>query len=67
MAVKEEFEIRISKNGEIKIIAKGFSGKECEIPLEKIRKLLDEHGLGKIEHSSEFYKTTETVDTKIKK
>ncbi|HEX9745652.1 MAG TPA: DUF2997 domain-containing protein [bacterium] len=67
MAIKEEFEIRISKNGEIKITARGFSGQACDIPLHKLKQLIDENGISTIQHTDEYYKVTDTVDTKIKK
>ena len=65
MAIKEEFEIRISKSGEMKIVAKGFGGTECEIPLKKLRELLNAEN-AMIEHTDEFYRVTGTVDAKVK-
>jgi len=65
MAIKEEFEIRISPDGEMKIVAKGFSGKECEIPLEKIQQALKAEGQ-RIEHTDEYFKDSSTVDAKIR-
>ena len=67
MAVKEEYEIYISKDGEVKVIAKGFDGKTCEIPMSKLKKILDEAGLSKTVWDNEYYKTMGTVDAKVKK
>ena len=67
MAIKEEFEIRIDKDGNAKIIGKGFSGRECEIPLERLRELLGKDKNLRIEHTQEFYKVEEKQDTKTKK
>jgi hypothetical protein len=66
MAIKEEFEIRISKNGEVKIIAKGFSGTECEVPLKTLQKATDEEGQSRIEHTEEFYDVKSSVEAKVK-
>lgn len=65
MAIKEEFEIRISKDGELKIVAKGFSGNECSIPLKDFMKILKIDG--RIEHTEDFYNIARTVDTKVEK
>ena len=65
MAIKEEFEIRISKDGEMKIVAKGFAGRECEVPLKNMQKVLGAEG-ARIEHTEEFYKQTTKVDAKVK-
>ncbi len=66
MAIKEEFEIRISKEGELKIVAKGFAGKECEIPLKAMQKILNaEKAL--IEHTQEYYQIEQNIDAKVKK
>ena len=40
MVMKEEFEILISKDGQLKMIARGFKGKKCEAPLHKLKQLL---------------------------
>jgi hypothetical protein len=40
MAVKEEFEIVIDKEGGLRALAKGFAGKECEIPLKRLIQML---------------------------
>jgi len=40
MVVKEEFEILISKDGKLKITAKGFKGNRCEIPLRRLIQLI---------------------------
>ncbi len=66
MAIKEEFEIRISKEGELKVVAKGFRGAECEVPLKKIQKILNAE-TARIEHTEEFSKITGEVEAKIKK
>jgi hypothetical protein len=66
MAIKEEFEIRISKDGELKIVAKGFSGTECEVPLKKMQKILGAEN-SRIEHNEEYYKIEQNLDTKVKK
>jgi len=65
MAIKEEFEIRISKDGELKIVAKGFAGKECEIPLKELRKVLEAHDAA-IVHSDEYHRVTGKLDAKVK-
>jgi hypothetical protein len=65
MATKEEFEIRISRDGEMKIVAKGFTGRECEVPLKSMQKIVGAEGT-RIEHTEEFYKETATVDAKVK-
>ncbi len=40
MVMKEEFEILISKDGELKMTARGFKGKQCEKPLMNLKNLL---------------------------
>jgi len=40
MVLKEEFEILISKDGKLKITAKGFKGAKCEIPLRRLMQLI---------------------------
>ncbi len=65
MAIKEEFEIFISKNGEMRVNAKGFNGQTCKLPLEKIRAALKAEQ-SMIEHSEEYYKVTTEVEAKIK-
>jgi hypothetical protein len=40
MVIKEEFEILISKDGRLKITAKGFKGNKCEIPLKRLMQLI---------------------------
>jgi hypothetical protein len=37
MVMKEEFEIIISKDGKIKITAKGFKGNQCQQPLKQMK------------------------------
>ncbi len=66
MAVKEEFEIRVSKDGEIRIVARGFSGKECEIPLKELLKKLGVDGKVNIEHTEEWHRITSEVKSKVK-
>ena len=36
MVMKEEFEIIISKDGKLKITAKGFKGTKCQQPLKRM-------------------------------
>jgi len=66
MAIKEEFEIRISKDGEMRIVAKGFSGKECEVPLKDFQKTIGAED-ARIEHTEEFYRIEQNLDAKVKK
>ena len=40
MVIKEEFEILISKDGKLKMTARGFKGKKCEQPLQQLKHLL---------------------------
>jgi hypothetical protein len=40
MVIKEEFEILISKDGRLKITAKGFKGNQCQQPLKQMKNLL---------------------------
>ncbi|MCI0482376.1 MAG: DUF2997 domain-containing protein [Candidatus Dadabacteria bacterium] len=42
--MKEEFEIIISKDGRIKITARGFKGNQCQQPLKKIKSMLSPDG-----------------------
>jgi hypothetical protein len=37
MVLKEEFEILISKDGKLKITAKGFKGNQCQQPLKHMQ------------------------------
>ena len=38
--MKEEFEIIISKDGKLKMTARGFKGKRCEKPLAELKQLI---------------------------
>ena len=44
MVMKEEFEIIISKDGKVKITAKGFKGNQCQQPLKKMKNALSPDG-----------------------
>jgi hypothetical protein len=66
MAVKEEFEIVIDKEGALRAMAKGFSGRECEIPLKRLIEMLGiETG---IQFNDEYRRASECTDieTKVK-
>ena len=66
MAVKEEFEILIDKDGALHITAKGFRGRECEIPLRKLQELLKADP--NIQFTEEYRRAMEKseVETKVK-
>ena len=65
MAIKEEFEIIISKNGEMRIQAKGFTGQTCKLPLEDLKVVLKAQD-SRIEHTEEYYRESTHVESKIK-
>jgi len=66
MALKEEFEIIIDKDGKMQILAKGFQGKECAVPLKKVQEVLNVEA--EISWTREYYETKETtgLETKVK-
>jgi hypothetical protein len=66
MAIKEEFEILIDKEGGVRLTAKGFQGRECEVPLKKLQQLLA--GDSSIQFTDEYRRALESagVETKVK-
>ena len=67
MPSKEEFEILIDKDGAVRLTAKGFQGKECEIPLKRLQQLLASDS--SINFTEEYRKAMESmgIETKVKK
>jgi len=66
MAIKEEFEIYIDKDGNMRVVAKGYRGNECMEPLKRIQKVLDAEKV-EIQSHVEGRTSMETrVDAKIK-
>ncbi len=66
MAIKEEFEIYIDKDGKMRVIAKGYRGSECMDPLKNMQKTLNAED-ATIESHVEGRRSTETkVDAKVK-
>ena len=66
MAIKEEFEILIDKEGGVRAVAKGFAGRECEIPLKKLIQMLGTEA--NIQFNEEYRKALESlgIETKVK-
>jgi len=66
MAIKEEFEILIDKEGGVRAVAKGFAGRECEIPLKKLIQMLGT--VANIQFNEEYRKALEAlgIETKVK-
>jgi hypothetical protein len=64
MAVKEEFEIVIDKEGALKAIAKGFAGRECEIPLKRLIEMLGVDT--SIQFGDEYRRASECTDVETK-
>ena len=64
MASKEEFEILIDKDGSVRLTAKGFQGKECEIPLKKLQQLLTSDS--SIQFTDEYRRACESTDVETK-
>ena len=64
MAVKQELEISITPEGEVKIEVKGIKGSSCVDATKEI-----EEALGVVkdrEHTSEFYQQEQAQESKIK-
>jgi hypothetical protein len=68
MAIKEEFEIIINKDGGIQVVAKGFQGRECEIPLKNMLKTLGFDEEAALQFTEEYRRALSSgdVETKIK-
>jgi hypothetical protein len=66
MAVKEEFEIIISKDGGIQVIAKGFQGRECEIPLKNVLKTLGFDEESALQFTEEYRRAMSSSDVEAK-
>lgn len=60
MARKEEFDIIVTPNGEIKVVAIGFKGKSCLKPIQEVGEIVSP-GNPPIheEKHQEFYQETE--------
>ena len=67
MVMKEEFEILISKDGKMKMTARGFKGKQCEKPLQQLKQLLaPDSPVLEQGHTWEYYLAEEDVTESLK-
>ena len=67
MAIKEEFEIFISKDGEMRVVAKGYTGNECMQPLKNIQKTLNAEETEIHSHVEGRRSVDTSVDAKVRK